>query len=174
MWIFDRTLLEIVVRTAIIYFAVLAGLRLTGKREVGQMTPFDLVLLILIANAVQNAMTGPDNSVSGGLVAAGTLLVLNFVLSRVVFRNRHLRRMVEGTPTILIKEGQLIARNLEYEHITPDEIRQALREHGVPTPEEVGLAVLEIDGSISVLRKDELPIKERPHHRFRLRHLKHQ
>ncbi len=174
MWIFDRTLLEIVVRTAIIYFAVLVGLRLTGKREVGQMTPFDLVLLILIANAVQNAMTGPDNSVSGGLVAAGTLLVLNFVLSRVVFRNRHLRRMVEGTPTILIKEGQLIARNLEYEHITPDEIQQALREHGVPTPEEVGLAVLEIDGSISVLRKDELPIKERPHHRFRLRHLKHQ
>ncbi len=174
MWVFDRTLLEIVLRTAIIYAAVLVGLRLTGKREVGQMTPFDLVLLILIANAVQNAMTGPDNSVTGGLVAAGTLLLLNYILSKVVFRNRHLRRMVEGTPTILVKDGLLILRNLEYEHITQDELGQALREHGVPTPEDVGLAVLEIDGSISVLRKDEPPVKERPHHRFRLKHLKHQ
>ncbi len=173
MWIFDRTLLEIVFRTSIIYVAVLLGLRLTGKREVGQMTPFDLVLLILIANAVQNAMTGPDNSVSGGLVAAGTLLVLNFLLSRLVFRNRRLRRVIEGTPTILVRDGQLMMKNLESEHIDPDEIRQALREHGVSTPEEVGLAVLEIDGSISVLRKDELPLKEQPHHRFRLRHIKH-
>lgn len=173
MWIFDRTLLEIVIRTAIIYFAVLIGLRLTGKREVGQMTPFDLVLLILIANAVQNAMTGPDNSVTGGLVAAATLLLLNFLLSHLVFRNRRLRRIVEGTPTILIHNGQMVMKNLESEHITPDELLQSLREHGVPMPEEVGLAVLEIDGSVSVLRKDELPLKERPHHRFRLKHLKH-
>jgi uncharacterized membrane protein YcaP (DUF421 family) len=174
MWIFDRTLLEIVIRTAIIYFAVLIGLRLTGKREVGQMTPFDLVLLILIANAVQNAMTGPDNSVTGGLVAAATLLLLNFLLSHLVFRNRRLRRIVEGTPTILIHNGQMVMKNLESEHITPDELLQSLREHGVPMPEEVGLAVLEIDGSVSVLRKDELPLKERPHHRFRLKHLKHE
>ena len=173
MWTLDLTLVNIVVRTAIVYVAVLVGLRLTGKREVGQMTPFDLVLLILIANAVQNAMTGPDNSVTGGLVAAGTLLVLNFLLSHLVFRNRRLRRIVEGTPTILIRSGEMIMKNLGSEHITPDELRQSLREHGVPTPEEVGLAVLEIDGSISVLRKNELPIKEQPHHRFRLKHLKH-
>lgn len=173
MWIFDHTLLEIVARTAIIYLAVLLGLRLTGKREVGQMTPFDLALLILIANAVQNAMTGPDTSVTGGIVAAGTLLVLNFLVSRVVLPNRRLRRFVEGTPTILIRDGQLVQKNLANEHIAPEEVLQALREHGVPRPEEVGLAVLEIDGSISVLRKDELPLKERPHHRFRFRHLKH-
>jgi len=174
MWVFDQTLLEILVRTAIIYVAVLVGLRLTGKREVGQMTPFDLVLLILIANAVQNAMTGPDNSVTGGLVAAGTLLLLNFLMSHLVFRNRRIRRIVEGTPTILVRNGEMVLKNLESEHITPDELRQALREHGVPRPEEVGLAVLEIDGSISVLRKDELPLKERPHHRFGFRHLKHE
>ena len=81
--------------------------------------------------------------------------------------------MVEGTPTILVKDGQMILKNLEFEHITEDEIQQSLREHGVPSPGDVGLAVLEIDGSISVLRKDELPLKERPHHRFRFRHLKH-
>ncbi len=173
MWIFDQTLLEIIARTAIIYVAVLIGLRITGKREVGQMTPFDLVLLILIANAVQNAMTGPDNSVTGGLVAAGTLLLLNFLVSRLVFRNRKVGRFVEGTPTILVRDGQLLQENLENEHITADELLQALREHGVPTSGEVGLAVLEIDGSISVLRKDELPLKERPHHRFRFHHLKH-
>ena len=173
MWVFDHTLLEIVLRTGIIYVAVVIGLRLTGKREVGQMTPFDLVLLILIANAVQNAMTGPDNSVTGGLVAAATLLILNFLLSQVVFRNRRIRRLVEGTPTILVRDGQLILKNLQSEHIDPEEIRQALREHGVPTLEVVGLAVLEIDGSISVLRKDELPVREQPHHRFRIRHLKH-
>lgn len=173
MWIVDYTLLEIVLRTAIIYAAVLVGLRLTGKREVGQMTPFDLVLLILIANAVQNAMTGPDNSVTGGLVAAGTLLLMNFLMSRLVFRNRKIGRFVEGSPAILVRDGQLLQNNLDQERITADELLQALREHGVPRTEDVSLAVLEIDGSISVLRNDELPLKERPHHRFRFRHLKH-
>jgi uncharacterized membrane protein YcaP (DUF421 family) len=173
MWIVDHTLLEIIARTAIIYLAVLVGLRITGKREVGQMTVFDLVLLILIANAVQNAMTGPDTSVTGGLVAAGTLLLLNFLVSRLVFRNRRFRRFVEGTPTILIRDGKFLLKSLNNEHITPDEVRQALREHGVSTVEEVSVAVLEVDGSISVLKKDELPSKEQPHHRFRFRHLKH-
>ena len=173
MWIFDHTLLEIVIRTAIIYLAVLVGLRLTGKREVGQMTPFDLVLLILIANSVQNAMTGPDTSVTGGIVAAGTLLLLNFIVSHLVFRNRRFRRLVEGTPTILVRDGQFVLKNLANEHIAPDEIRQALREHGISAVEEVSVAVLEVDGSISVLKKDELPSKEQPHHRFRFHHLKH-
>jgi uncharacterized membrane protein YcaP (DUF421 family) len=173
MWIFDRTLLDIVARTAIIYLAVLIGLRITGKREVGQMSVFDLVLLILIANAVQNGMTGPDTSVTGGLVAAGTLLLMNFIVARLVFRNRKFRRFVEGTPTILIRDGNFLLESLGSEHITPDEVRQALREHGVSSVEEVSVAVLEVDGSISVLKKDEMPSKEQPHHRFRFRHLKH-
>ena len=173
MFIFNDTLLAIIARTTIIYLAVLLGLRITGKREVGQMTPFDLVLLILIANAVQNAMTGPDTSVTGGIVAAATLLILNFVVTRLVLRNRLLRRFVEGTPTILIHHGHLIEKNLALEQITSDEVHQALREHGVPNVEEVSLAVLEVDGSISVLKSDELPSKAQPHHRFKFRHLKH-
>ena len=87
MWIFNHTLLEIALRTTIIYVVVLIGIRLTGKREVGQMTPFDLVLLLLIANAVQNAMTGPDNSVTGGLAAALTLLGINAAVLRLVWRH---------------------------------------------------------------------------------------
>jgi uncharacterized membrane protein YcaP (DUF421 family) len=166
-------LLEVIARTTIVYIVVLVGLRVTGKREVGQMTPFDLVLLLLIANAVQNAMTGPDNSVTGGIVAAVTLLAVNFILSRVVFRFRKLRHFAEGTPTMLIRNGQFLLKNLSAEKITTDEVYQALREHGVPTVEDVSLAVLEVDGSISVLRKDELPAKTEPHHHFKFHHLKH-
>ena len=167
MWIFDSTLIEIALRAAIVYVVVLIGIRLTGKREVGQMTPFDLVLLLLISNAVQNAMTGPDTSVTGGLVAALTLLILNVILSRLVFRNRGFRRTVEGTPTLLVHSGALLTRNLEREHITVQELHQALREHGIATIGDVYMATLEIDGSISVLKNDERPVAPQPHHRIR-------
>src|SRR5512137_2633115 len=103
MWNFSETMLEIILRTAVVYFVILLGIRLTGKREIGQMTPFDLALLLLISNAVQNAMTGPDTSVTGGIVAAGTLLFLNAAVTRIVWRNRKVRRIVEGTPRLLIR-----------------------------------------------------------------------
>lgn len=167
MWVFNQTLLEIALRTAIIYLVVLIGIRLTGKREVGQMTPFDLVLLLLIANAVQNAMTGPDTSVTGGLVAAATLLTVNAVVTHVVWRYRTMRRWIEGTPTLLIREGRILKENLAKEQVTSDEVMQALREHGIATLADVSLAVLEIDGSISVLKNDDMPTHMRPHHRIR-------
>lgn len=171
MWTFDSTLLLIVARTLMVYLVLLLGLRLTGKREVGQMTPFDLVLLLLLSNAVQNAMTGPDTSVSGGIVAAITLLLVNAFLTRLVGPRRHLRKLIEGTPRLLIHSGQVVMENLAKENLTVDELHQALREHGVSSITEVGLAVLEVDGSISVLKKDELPSTVRPHHRIRfLRH----
>ncbi len=167
MWIFDQTLLVIALRSAIIFGVILIGMRLTGKREIGQMTPFDLVLLLLISNAVQNAMTGPDTSVTGGLVAAGTLFVANIIITRVVWRFGKARRWVEGTPTLLIHDGNMVKKNLMKERITHEELHQALREHGITKIEEVHLAVLEIDGSISVLKKDELPTITRPHHHIR-------
>jgi uncharacterized membrane protein YcaP (DUF421 family) len=171
MWTFGTELLEIVFRVAVVYLVVLVGLRLTGKREVGQMTPFDLVLLLLIANAVQNAMTGPDTSLTGGLVAAATLLLMNAGVTRLVWRNRKLRRVVEGDPTLLIYEGRVIAAHLERERIATVDIQQALREHGVSAIADVYMATLEIDGSISVLKNDERPSVSRPHHRIRfIRH----
>lgn len=162
------TVLEILFRTAVIYLAVLIGMRLSGKRQVGEMTPFDLVVLLLIANAVQNAMTGPDTSVVGGLAAAATLLGLNVVISRLALRNKLVRRAVEGDPTLLIHSGRIIRGNLDRENIGEEELLQALREHGVERIEDVQGAVLEIDGSISVIRKDELPETHRPHHRIRI------
>lgn len=167
MWTFNSTLLLIVARTLIVYFVLLAGLRLSGKREVGQMTPFDLVLLLLVSNAVQNAMTGPDTSVSGGVVAAMTLLLVNQSVTRLVRNHRRLRRIIEGTPTLLIRSGKVLSQNLTKEKLTIDELHQVLREHGVASLTEVGLAVLEVDGSISVLKTDEMPVAERPHHRIR-------
>lgn len=167
MWVFNHTLLEIALRTAIIYGVVLLGLRLTGKREVGQMTPFDLVLLLLIANAVQNAMTGPDTSLTGGLVAAATLLAMNTLVTRVGWRSRKFRHLVGGTPTLLIHQGKVLQEHLTKERISAEDLQQALREHGVTRVEDVSLAVLEIDGSISVLKNDEMPAVTRPHHRIR-------
>src|SRR5271169_1842729 len=93
-----HVLLQIVLRTGVIYLLVLIGVRLSGKREVGQMTPFDLTLLLLLSNSVQNAMTGPDTSLLGGAVAACTLLVLNYLIGNVAGANRRFRRMVQGEP----------------------------------------------------------------------------
>lgn len=168
MWVFGTELLEIALRSAIIYIVLLIGIRLTGKREVGQMTPFDLVLLLLISNAVQNAMTGPDTSVTGGLVAALTLLVINTLLSRFGWKNKKFRRVLEGSPTLLIYNGEMLRQHLDREHITPGELHQALREHGVATIADVYMATLEIDGSISVLKNDERPTSFQPHHRIHL------
>ncbi len=164
---FSVTLLEIVVRTAIIYLVILIGIRLTGKREVGQMTPFDLALLLLISNAVQNAMTGPDTSVTGGIVAASTLLLLNAGVTQIVWRNRKARKLIEGTPTLLIRHGKMLEENLAKEKVTADSLTQALREHGIATITDVSIAVLEIDGSISVLKNDEVPPADHPHRHMR-------
>src|SRR5436305_2393944 len=99
-----HVLLEIVLRTAVIYCFVLLGVRLSGKREVGQMTPFDLTLLLLISNSVQNAMTGPDNSLIGGIAAAMTLLLMNYVIAELSGVNRKFRKVVQGQPSLLIHD----------------------------------------------------------------------
>ncbi len=167
MWTLGSNLLEIVLRTSVIYLFILIGLRLVGKREVGQMTLLDLVFILLISNSVQNAMTGPDTSLTGGLAAALTLLVLNVVITRLIYRSRKLSKLVEGSPVMLVHSGELLAGNLEKEKISRDELQQALREHGIADFSEIHLAVLEIDGSISFIKKDELPSTHTPHRRIR-------
>src|SRR6202795_413405 len=101
-----HTLLEITLRTGVIYLLVLIGIRISGKREVGQMTPFDLTLLLLLSNSVQNAMTGPDTSLLGGVIAASTLLLLNYAVGNLSGRNQNFRRIVQGEPTLLIHDGK--------------------------------------------------------------------
>jgi uncharacterized membrane protein YcaP (DUF421 family) len=148
-----RGAMEIVVRTAIVYAFLVIGIRLSGKREVGQMTPFDLVVLLLLSNAVQNAMTGPDVSIAGGLVAAVTLFAVNAVVSRLRMRSRSFRSLVVGVPVILVSHGELVRTNLDREQITEDDLLAALREHEAENVTDVEQATLEVDGTISVIRR---------------------
>lgn len=147
-------LLEIVIRTTAVYFCLLLGLRLSGKREIGQITPFDLAVLLLISNAVQNAMTGGDNSLTGGLLSAAVLLALNSLVAGIRMRSPRLQRFVEGVPTVLISRGKVQEAALAHERMTTDELNAALRQHEVADLGQVEMAVLEIDGSISVVRRD--------------------
>lgn len=157
---------SIVARTAIVYVALLLGLRLAGKRELGQMTPFDLVVILLVANAVQNAMVGPDTSVTGGLIAAGVLIVGNYGVAEARERLPWLRRVVEGTPTLLINNGEFVLAHLRHEGIDEDEVLMAIREHGIGDVKDVRTAVLETDGSISIVPADAKAMRTRKHVRF--------
>ena len=166
MFDLDVNGLSIVARTLIVYLALLAGLRLAGKRELGQMTPFDLVVILLIANAVQNAMVGPDTSVTGGLIAAGVLVTVNYGLAAARERLPWLRRAVEGTPTLLINDGRFVQEHLRREGLSEDDVLMAIREHGVADVKDVRIAVLETDGSISIVPVDAGAIRTRRHVRF--------
>lgn len=151
-----HVIVQIILRTAAIYAVVLLGVRLSGKREVGQMTPFDLTLLLLISNAVQNSMTGTDTSLAGGIAAAATLLILNYMVAELSGGNRRFRRFIEGQPSLLIHDGTIINAHLAKEHVSMDELQRSLREHGISSYHDVALAVLEVDGSISCLKYDEI------------------
>ncbi len=160
-------LLQICGRTAAVYALVLLGVRLSGKREVGQMTPFDLVLLLLLSNAVQNAMTGPDTSLMGGGVAAATLLIMNYFVAEASGANRRFRHFVQGQPSLLVHDGKIIEPHMAREHVSMDELQRAIRAHGIVGVHDVALAVLEVDGSISVVRYEDFKPEHVPHRRVR-------
>ncbi len=149
----------IVVRTVAVYAFVLVGFRVTGKREVGQLAPFDFALILLIANAVQNAMVGPDTSLVGGMVAAASLLVLNAGLGRLAASNRNVERLLRGRARILVYKGHVDEQNLKTECITHEDLMQALRENGCACVSECRLAVLEVDGTISVIGEPAPAVK---------------
>ena len=143
----------IVLRTLVVYTFILFGFRIAGKREVGQLAPFDFALILLIANAVQNAMVGPDSSLVGGLAAACVLLLLNYGLGHLAANSRRVEKLLRGQARVLVSRGHVFAQNLKQEGLTHDELMQALRENGCATVEDCRLAVLEVDGTISVVER---------------------
>jgi uncharacterized membrane protein YcaP (DUF421 family) len=147
----------IVLRTVCVYLFILAGFRLSGKREVGQLAPFDFALILLLANAVQNAMVGPDSSLLGGLASATVLLLINRTFGRFATKNRGVERLLRGHARVLVTKGKAHAPSLDLEGISHEELLQALRENGCATVEECRLAVLEVDGTISVIAKKDQP-----------------
>jgi uncharacterized membrane protein YcaP (DUF421 family) len=169
MWTMGTGAGDIVVRTALVYIGVLVGLRVAGKRELGQMTVFDLVVVLLIANAVQNAMTGPDFSVQGGLIAAAVLIILNRVIALVRLHSDSWGRFFEGMPTVLVQDGQFLEPRLRKEGLERSQIEMAMREHGIASVGDVRLAVLETDGAISIVPASSAVVRTRKHVR-QIRH----
>lgn len=145
---------DIVVRCISIYLVMLVGLSLFGKRELGQMTIFDLVLVLLVANAVQPAMTGPDTSLVGGLLIIGTLLTANWLVGQGRLHNPLIREFLQPPPTVLASDGHWRPGALRRQGLDQEDAVAALREHGVDTVQQTTLVELEPDGSISVVARD--------------------
>jgi len=144
---------ELILRGAIVYVFLLILLRITGKRQVGQLAPFDLVLLLVLSNAVQNSMNGGDNSLVGGLISAATLVALNFLVGIATYRNKKIEQLIEGRPQILIHNGVLFEDVVARAHLTHHELNAALRRSGCTCISDVHSAILENSGDISVVAK---------------------
>lgn len=152
--------LEKILRPVIVYAAIVVIVHLAGKRELAQVNTFDLVVLLLISNVVQNATIGDDNSILGGVVGAAALVGTNYLVVRLLFRRAQLDRLLESQPSVLIRGGQIIQENLDRELITEDELLAALRRQGVADPADVEQAILETSGAISIIQKRPTPTEE--------------
>lgn len=151
----------IVLRTLAVYGVVVLGLRLFGRRQLGQMNIGDLAMILLIANAVQNAMVGSDTSLIGGLLAAVVLLIVNVVVVRLIARNAFAERLLEGGPTLLVKDGMYVEAGLQHEGLAAAEVGSAIREHGILDASGVRAAYLEPDGTVSVIPMDQQVLRGR-------------
>ena len=147
----DIPVVEKIVRSVVVYLFLLAAFRLAGKRQLGQMTAFDLVVVLVISNVVQNALIGNDNSLGGGLIGATVILVLNAIVAWVTFQHKPLERLVENSPTVLVRHGRVLRDSLRRERLSLPEFRAALRKQGVVSLKDVRYAVLEEDGHLSVI-----------------------
>lgn len=148
-------ILDVALRSLCVYLFMVIAIRLFGKNQLSQLNAGDVVLLLLISNAVQNAMVGPNTSLEGGLIAALVLFVANFILKRLMFSNRSFETFMEDDPVILVKDGIMDEKALNKVKITKSELEEAVREHGVESIEDVKLSILEVDGNISVVSQDE-------------------
>ncbi len=153
LWIPDIPVGEKILRSVVIYLFILLAFRFTGKRQVGQLTPFDLVVLLILSNVVQNAVIGNDNSLGGGILGAVVILALNWLVVEVTYRFKPAQRLMEGTPTLLVHNGRCVDKHLERERINIEDLRAAIRRAGLADLHEVRFAVLEENGQISVIPK---------------------
>jgi len=153
----DIGLLEKILRTIVVYVFLLVGLRLGGKRELGMLNPFDLVVLLVLSNTLQNAIIGPDNSVFGGLFGAATLLIINYLVVRFLFAHPKLERYVEGSAVILIQDGKINRRNMRRELITDGELKSRARLQGIEKLDSVKCARIEVGGALTFVASTPTP-----------------
>lgn len=154
MWLLSLKWWEFIVRAAMVYGFLILILRLTGKRQIGQLAPFDLVLLLVLSNALQNSMNGGDNSVLAGVISATTLVSLNALVGWLTYRNKKFEGFIEGHPRILIHNGKLYPEALQHENLTHHELMGALRANGCSCLDDVHSAILEPDGQITVVPRN--------------------
>ncbi|MDX2215165.1 MAG: DUF421 domain-containing protein [Oculatellaceae cyanobacterium bins.114] len=157
IWTLNIPILEKIIRPMLVYFFLLIALRLGGKRELGQMTGFDLVVLLMLSNTIQNAIIGNDNSVLGGLIGAATLLITNYFVVRFAYRYPQIEQVIEGKPTLLIFDGQFITENLAKELISEAELRVDLRRQGFKDVSKIKSATLETSGTLTVEHLSNAP-----------------
>jgi uncharacterized membrane protein YcaP (DUF421 family) len=143
--------IRIVGSTLAVYFFIVIAIRLFGKKELAQLSVVDLVFILLISNSVQNAMVGPNATLTGGLVAASSLFFVNYLLKYLQYRFPKFGKVVEGETIMLVYKGKILQKNMKDAKITEDELMEAIREHGVAAVKEVDLAIMEVDGNISIL-----------------------
>lgn len=152
--ILQNSYVVIVISSVAVYLFVIIAIRLFGKKELSQLSVIDLVFVLLISNSVQNAMVGSNSTLAGGLVAASALFITNFIFKKFLYRFPGFSKFVQGDPIMIIYRGQLNHGNIAKSQITTAEIHEAIREHGVSRIQDVDLAILEVDGNISVLSND--------------------
>lgn len=152
--------LDIVIRSVAVYFFMTIALRIFGKKELSQLNTADIILILLISNSVQNAMVGPDTSLLGGLVAALVLFVINFIIKKLTRRYKTLGNILLDKPEVLIHDGKLDFKALSKLDISDEELKEAMREHGIEFFKNVKLAMLEIDGTISIISEDQKNLKQ--------------
>ena len=158
MWEMAVSPVELVARSALVYLMFVVALRLSGKRELGQVTIFDLALVLLAANALQPAITGPDASIPGAAIIVATMFTLNRLVAEGRRRSRFLRRILELPPRVIGQDGRWIPDALAREGLDDEDLAAALREHGLASPDEMRLAVLEHDGTLSIVPVEGGPI----------------
>jgi uncharacterized membrane protein YcaP (DUF421 family) len=141
-------------KSVTIYIFIIAAIKIFGKKELAQLSVIDLVFILLISNSVQNAMVGTDTTIPGGIAAALGLFTCNYIFKFIMQRSSKLSTLIQGDKIILVHDGKIIASGLKQSMMSPDELDRAIREHGVSGIEKVDLAVLEVDGNISVLSND--------------------
>lgn len=152
--------LDIVFRSVAVYFFMTIALRIFGKKELSQLNTADITLILLISNSVQNAMVGPDTTLLGGLVAALVLFIINFIIKKLTHRYKVLNDLLLDKPEILIHNGKLEFKALSKLDISHDELKEAMREHGLEFFNDVKLCMLEVDGTISVISQDKNNLKQ--------------
>jgi uncharacterized membrane protein YcaP (DUF421 family) len=146
--------MDIVLRAIVLYAFVVMLMRVIGRRELSSMTPFDLVLLIVLGDAIQQGLTQDDYSVTGALLAISTIATLQVITSYLSFRSGRMRKLFEGEPIVLVDHGEIVERNLKRERMTPDEVAEEMRQQQISSIDEVSWAILEANGSISFIKKN--------------------